>query len=81
VTRRRSLTDEQCQQIERWYSDYERVGTVDDKCREFGISEDTLRDAIRRARGEDVRNLKRKLSEADINQLIDDISRGTPEVV
>ena len=44
---------------------------------ELGISEDTLRDAIRRRRGADTRPTRRKLSEAELNQLIDGISRGT----
>lgn len=81
MTRRRALTDEQCAELARWYEDYQRIGTVDEKCRELGISEDTLRDAVRRARGEEPRPLRRKLSQADINQLIDDISRGTKSEV
>jgi hypothetical protein len=80
MTRRRALTDEQETALEAWYSDYQRIGTVDEKCRELGISEDTLRDAIKRVRGQITKPLKRKLSQADINQLIDDISRGTSEV-
>jgi hypothetical protein len=80
MTRRRALTDEQEAALEAWYSDYQRIGTVDEKCRELGISEDTLRDAIKRVRGQITKPLKRKLSQADINQLIDDISRGTSEV-
>lgn len=83
MSRRRALTPDQERELERWYSDFQRLGTVDDKCREYGISEDTLRDAVRRVRGEDVRNTRRKLTQAEINQLVDDISRGTskePEV-
>lgn len=79
MTRRRVLTTDQERALEAWYSDFERIGTVDEKCRELGISEDTFRDAVRRVRGETVRNTRRKLSEAEINQLIDDISRGTLE--
>jgi cytochrome c553 len=79
VSRKRVLTDAQCQDLEAWYSNFQRIGTVDEKCREVGISEDTFRDAIRRVRGETPRPLRRKLSEAEINQLADDISRGTPE--
>ncbi len=77
MTRRRALTPEQEVALERWYSDYQRIGTVDEKCRELGISEDTLRDAIKRVRGEDTKPLRRKLSQADIDRLIDGISRGT----
>jgi hypothetical protein len=79
MTRRRALTPDQEAALEAWYSDYQRIGTVDEKCRELGISEDTLRDAVKRVRGQEARPLRRKLSQADINQLIDDISRGTNE--
>jgi len=77
MSRKRVLSESQEIELERWYSDYQRIGTVDEKCKELGISEDTLRDAVRRVRGLDTKPLKRKLSEAEINQLIDDISRGT----
>lgn len=83
MSRRRALDEQKAIDLERWYSDYERVGTIDDKCRELGISEDTLRDTIKRVRGQDPRPLRRKLTSAEISQLIDDISRGTtkePEV-
>lgn len=79
MSRRRVLTDDQCRDLEAWYSNYQRIGTIDEKCREAGISEDTFRDAIRRVRGEVPRPLKRKLSEAEINQLLDGIPRETSE--
>lgn len=79
MSRRRALTDEQVKLAAAWFDDFERVGTFEQKARELNVCEDTLRDAIRRARGEDPRPLKRKLSEAELNQLIDDISRGTLE--
>jgi hypothetical protein len=79
MTRRRALTDEQERDIERWYSDYERAGTIDEKCREYGISEDTLRDAVKRVRGEITKPARRKLTDAELNTLLDDISRGTLE--
>ena len=85
MSRRRVLTNEQETALEFWYSHFERarseIGTVDSKCRELGISEDAFRDAIRRVRKQDVRSTKRKLSEAELNQLLDDIPRGTTEVV
>lgn len=80
MSRRRRLTDEQEAALEAWYSDYERIGTVDDKCRELGISEDAFRDAVRRVRGLETKPTRRKLSEAELRQLIDGISRGTNEV-
>ena len=79
MSRRRSLTDEQEVALERWYSDYQRIGTVDEKCRELCISEDTLRDAVKRVRGQDTKQLRRKLTAAELIRLTDDISRGTSE--
>lgn len=79
MSRLRKLTDAQEIELEAWYSSYERAGTIDAKCRELQISEDTLRDAVRRVRGEITKPLRRKLSEAEINTLLDDISRGTQE--
>lgn len=79
MTRRRALTDEQSAALAAWYADYERVGTFAEKCRALGVSEDTARDAIKRARGELPRPVRRKLTEAEINQLVDDISRGTSD--
>ena len=81
MSRRRVLTPEQETALEAWYSNYERIGTVDAKCRELGISEDAFRDAIKRVRGQETRAVKRKLSDAELNQLADAISRGTLGVV
>jgi hypothetical protein len=79
MSRRRALTDEQAQLAAIWFDDFERVGTFEQKARELNVCEDTLRDAIRRARGEDTKPLKRKLDQAEIDRLLDDISRGTLE--
>jgi hypothetical protein len=81
MSRRRVLLPDQERALELWYRDYERIGTVDEKCREYGISEDAFRDAIKRQRSLDVRSMQRKLAEAivqaEISQLIDGIPRGT----
>jgi hypothetical protein len=77
MSRKRALTEQQAIDAEAWFSEYERIGTVDAKCRELGVSEDTLRDAVRRVRGEITKPMRRKLSDADIDRLLDDISRGT----
>jgi DNA invertase Pin-like site-specific DNA recombinase len=75
--RRRALTPEQSQAAAAWFADFKRIGTFEQKAREMGVSEDTLRDAIKRARGEDPKPVKRKLTAAEIDRLVDDISRGT----
>lgn len=78
MTRRRALTDEQAIEAERWFSDYERVGTLKDKARELGVDDETLLDAIRRIRGEIPRPLKRKLDiDAEADRILSDIPRGT----
>ena len=79
MTRRRALTEQQAIEVELWFRDYERVGSLNAKARELNVSKDTLRDAIARVRGGETRPLRRKLSESELNQLVDDISRGTLE--
>lgn len=81
MTRRRALTDEQAKLAAAWFDDFERVGTFEQKARELNVCEDTLRDAIARAKGKDPRPLKRKLDEAELIRLLDDIPRGTIDEV
>lgn len=79
MSRRPALTEQQAIDAEAWFSDYERVGTLERKARELGVDTETLRDAIKRKRGIAPRPLRRKLSDAELNQLLDDIPRGTLE--
>jgi hypothetical protein len=80
MSRKRALTDEQEAAASAWFNDYERVGTFEQKAKELGVDTETLRDAIKRARGITPRPLRRKLTNAELNQLLDDIPRGTEEV-
>jgi hypothetical protein len=79
MSRKRALTEQQAIEAEAWFSDYERVGSLESKARQLGCDQETLRDAIKRVRGIAPRPLRRKLSEAELNQLLDDIPRGTLE--
>lgn len=81
MSRKRALTEQQAIDAAAWFTAYERVGSFAGKAKEMGVDEETLRDAIKRVRGERPRPVRRKLSDAEFNQLIDDISRGTSEVV
>jgi hypothetical protein len=77
MSRKRALTEEQEAAAAAWFNDYERVGTFEQKAKELGVDTETLRDAIKRARGLMPRPLRRKLTNAELNQLLDDIPRGT----
>jgi hypothetical protein len=71
MSRKRALTEQQAIDAEAWFSEYERIGTVDAKCRELGVSEDTLRDAVRRVRGELTKPIRRKISEAESSRMLE----------
>ena len=58
----RALTEQSAIDLEQWFTDYERVGTVDAKARELGISKDTLYDTVRRVRGLDTRVVRKKVA-------------------
>lgn len=62
MTHPRALDDATARELERWYQDYERVGTFAAKAQQLGVTKDTLRDAIRRVRGQDTRPLAKKLA-------------------
>lgn len=80
MSRRRALDDEQIAALNAWYCDYERVGSLAEKARELNVDEQTIRDAIARVRGLSPRPVKRKLTTAEINQLIDGIHVEPSEV-
>ncbi len=78
MSRKRALTQEQAIEAEAWFRDYERVGTIKEKAKEFGVDDETLLDAIRRVRGEDPRPIRRKIDiDAEVDRILSDISRGT----
>lgn len=81
MSRRRRLTDDQCKELARWCDELEALGTKQKKCRELGIDIQTLRDAIKRGRGEYTKSTKRKLKQYEIEQLAqevcDKVSRET----
>jgi hypothetical protein len=80
MSRKRRIDDpEQEKALLAWFNDYERVGTFKDKARELQVDEETLRDTIKRLRGETPRPVRRKLTMAELNQLLDDIPRGTED--
>ena len=82
MTRRRALTDEQCRELARWCDELEALGTRQQKCRELGVDIQTLRDAIKRGRGEYTKHTKRKLQQYEIEQLAQslcDVPRETTD--
>lgn len=70
----RSLGEQQAIAAEQWYRDYERVGTFQAKASELGVTPDTLRDAIRRVRGQLTKNSREKLSAHDMESLLAELS-------
>jgi hypothetical protein len=66
----RALDDEEATAVEQWYRDYERVGSVNDKARELGVSRQALYDAIRRVRGLDTTATRRKLTAFGLGSLV-----------
>jgi hypothetical protein len=76
VSRRPAIEDPEVKQaLLAWFDDYQRVGTLKDKARELQVDEETLRDTIKRLRGEMTRPTRRKILDAELNQQLDDIMR------
>lgn len=73
----RALNEAEAIEAEAWYSQFERIGTFSAKARQFGVTRDTLRDAIRRVRGQLTRNTRQKLSAFEIDRLAEEILAGT----
>lgn len=71
----RALTEQEAIAAEQWFTEYERIGTFNAKAAELGVSRDTLRDAIRRVRGEDTRTTRTKLNEAELEALCNEVNR------
>jgi hypothetical protein len=70
MTRKRRIDDpEQEKALLAWFNDYERVGTFKDKARELQVDEETLRDTIKRLRGETPRPVRRKVLDATYDQM------------
>lgn len=69
MSRRRALSEQQAIDAEAWFSDYERVGTLQGKANELQVDVETLKDAIRRVRNQDTKPQRRKLSTAEIDEL------------
>lgn len=61
MTHPRALTEQTAITLERWYTEFECLGTVAAKCKELGISRVTFYDTIRRVRGEDTKPMREKL--------------------
>jgi len=80
VSARLKLDETEAQNLERWYSNFERVGTIGEKCRELGITPHTLYDTVRRVRGELTRTTREKLSTEQIDALTTEILAGTSNV-
>lgn len=62
MTHPRALSEQQAIELEAWYGQYERIGSVRAKCEELGITPHTLYDAVRRIRGQETRVTREKLS-------------------
>jgi predicted DNA-binding protein YlxM (UPF0122 family) len=73
----RKLTDEQCKELAEWFKTLRGLGSVHAKAKELGISKPALYDAIARGEGRMTSATRHKLSELEIEQLVDEVSRGT----
>ena len=78
MTHPRALDEQAAIELERWYQDYERVGSVRSKCQELGITAHTLYDTVRRIRGQDTRVIREKLATFHMEQRLTVISVGEP---
>lgn len=74
MTHPRALDDDTATQLERWYAEVEALGTVAAKCRELGISRATFYDTIARVRGHETKPMREKLSNWQMQELVDPIS-------
>lgn len=79
MSRRRALSEQQAIAAEAWFSDYERVGTLQAKANELQVDVETLKDAIRRVRNQDTKPQRRKLSTAEIEELVEFVSRESTQ--
>lgn len=79
MSRRRALSEQQAIDAEAWFSDYERVGTLQAKANELQVDVETLKDAIRRVRNQDTKPQRRKLSTAEIEELVEFVSRESTQ--
>lgn len=73
----RKLTDEQCRELAQWFQSVRNLGTVAAKAKALGISKPALYDAIARGEGRMPSATRHKLSELEIEQLAEEVSRGT----
>lgn len=69
MPRKRALTDAQCRALAQWADMLDQLGTRQDKCRELGVNIQTLRDAIKRGRGQTDKHTRLKLKRWEIEQL------------
>lgn len=76
MSRKRRFTDDECKNLAEWFANLRRMGSVAAKAREFQISEVALRDAIARGQGKDTSATRKKLSEADIDKMADELLRA-----
>jgi hypothetical protein len=73
MSRKRRIDDPEVErELLVWFNDYERVGTLKSKAKKLQVDEETLRDTIRRLRGEMPRPARRKILDAELNQLLDE---------
>jgi hypothetical protein len=76
VSRTPRFSDEECKALAEWFTTLRSMGSVAAKARELQISEVALRDAIARGQGKDTSATRKKLSEADIDKMADELLRA-----
>jgi hypothetical protein len=76
MSRTPRFSDEECKGLAEWFTTLRSMGSVAAKARELKISEVALRDAIARGQGRDTSATRKKLSEADIEALADDLLKA-----
>ena len=62
MSKPRVTTDEQCAELAAWFADLRRLGTVQSKARDLGISVSALYDAIARGQGRMTAGARMKIS-------------------
>lgn len=74
MSRKHKFSDAACEELAQWFQNYQRIGTFAEKARECGCSEQTLRNAIDRGLKRDDSNMRQKLTTAELEELVEQIS-------
>ena len=67
----RRFTDAECKALAEWFGQLRKLGSVTAKARELGISKPALYDAIARGSGRMTAATRHKLTDAELQELVE----------